>query len=88
MIGVAGKYEIDSSCRQHGIIRFGENSFDVRSGVFLRSRFNQFGHFRIDIDSENFSGLANRVGEPEGEVAAARAEIGDDWRRGGSVGCR
>ena len=76
VVRVAGEYEIDSGGRQHRISRLGENGFDVRFRVFVRSPFNQFGHFRIDIDSENFSNWSDRVGEPEGEVTAPGAKIG------------
>ena len=78
VVGVHGKHEIDAVGRQQRVVGPGENHFDVADVFSLNRLRQQIIYLLVDIHRVDFALGSDGGGKPEGKVAAARAEIGDE----------
>ena len=75
VVGVAQEDQIDARGGQARVVRDRFDDLDVRAPLVARALAQVLEHVGIDVDRVDAAGRADRVGEPEREVAAARAEI-------------
>jgi hypothetical protein len=77
MIGVAGEDEIDAAVGQARIVGLGADHLDVGAALRSRATAQVLDHVVVDVHGVHASRGSDGIGEPEGEVATAGAEIGD-----------
>ena len=79
VIDVDQQNRIDGRVRQLRIADRAQDRLDVRELALLHARADQGQHFRLDIDGENLAGRPDSLGEAKRVVAAAGADVGDDF---------
>src|SRR5262250_610787 len=77
VVRVAGKDQVNTILREPRIVWSSENDFDVAIPIFGSAPLHVCDHPRVDIDSVDFPGIANRVAQAEREVSPTRSEVGD-----------
>src|SRR5262249_35838049 len=77
VIGVAHEEQIDALRRQAGIVGRSRDDLDVAETLVARTRSQVVDHVGVDVDGVDDAVRADDLREPEREVPAARADVGD-----------